>query len=50
MFVALLPPLFLITSAAAVREKNRLRAWIFVAPSLLETLWVPGVVLFYQVR
>lgn len=47
---ALLPPLFLMASAAAVREKNRLWAWIFVAPSLLETLWVPGVVLFHQVR
>jgi hypothetical protein len=47
---ALLPPLFLMLSAAAVREKNRLWAWILIAPAVLETLWVLGVVLFHQVR
>lgn len=47
---ALLPLLFLILSAAAVREKNRLWAWILAAPSFLMVVWVLAVVLVFQSR
>jgi hypothetical protein len=47
---ALLPLLFLVLAAAAVREKNRLWAWIMVAPSFLLVLWVFGVAVIYGLR
>ena len=47
---ALVPLLFLILSAAAVREKNRLWAWIMVTPSFLIVLWVLAVALVFQFR
>lgn len=47
---ALLPLLFLLLCAAAVREKNRLWAWIMAAPSFLIVGWVLVVALIYQVR
>jgi hypothetical protein len=37
---ALLPILLQFGSAAAVHRRNRLWAWIFLAPSFLITLWV----------
>jgi hypothetical protein len=46
----LLPLLFMILSAAAVHEKNRLWAWIMLAPSFLVLLWVLGVALYYGLR
>ena len=39
-------PLFQILSAAAVREKNKLWAWILWAPAFLVSLYILGVVLF----
>ena len=42
--------LFQIGSAAAVREQNKLWAWILLAPSFLVTLYIVVVVLFLQVR
>jgi len=47
---ALLLPLFQMISAAAVREKNKLWAWLSLAPSFLISLWVVIVVLFFQIR
>lgn len=47
---AILLPLFQIGSAAAVREKNKLWAWILLVPVFLATLWVVGLALFYQIR
>jgi hypothetical protein len=44
----LLLPLFQILSAAAVREENKPWAWILLAPALLATLYVLGVVLFFR--
>jgi hypothetical protein len=41
-------PLFQILSAAAVREKNKPWAWILLAPSLLVTLYILAVVLFFR--
>ena len=41
-----LPILFQMLSAAAVYEKNRLWAWILLAPSFLLVLWVIGAALF----
>ena len=46
---AFLPLLFQVISAAAVREKNKLWAWILLAPSFLAMLWIVGVVLLYQI-
>jgi hypothetical protein len=46
---AILLPLFQIVSAAAVYEKNRLWAWILLAPAFLASLWVLGLALFYQI-
>jgi len=42
-------PLFQVISAAAVREKNKLWAWLFLAPSFLIVLWLIVVALFYQI-
>lgn len=47
---AFLPLLFQVISAAAIREKNKLWAWILLAPSFLAMLWIVGAVLLYQVR
>ena len=43
-------PLLQIGSAAAVREKNKLWAWLLLLPAFLVSLWVVVVVLFYQTR
>jgi hypothetical protein len=37
---AILLPLFQMGSAAAVREKNKLWAWLLLAPALFVSLWV----------
>jgi hypothetical protein len=42
----LVPIVFQMLSAAAVYEKNRLWAWILLAPSFLLVLWVMGAALF----
>ena len=42
-------PLFQILSAAAVREQNKLWAWLLLAPAFLATFWVVGVILLYQI-
>lgn len=47
---AILLPLFQMGSAAAVREKNKLWAWLLLAPAFLASLWVLVVALFYQIR
>jgi hypothetical protein len=47
---AFLPLLCLLVSAAAVREKNKLWAWILLAPSFLLMLWIVSIVLLYQLR
>jgi len=41
-------PFFQVLSAAAVREKNRVWAWVLLLPSFLAVLWLVGVALFYQ--
>ena len=42
--------LFQLVSAAAVREKNRLFAWLLLLPAFLSTLLVVGAVLFYRIK
>ena len=37
---AILLPLFQMGSAAAVREKNKLWAWLLLAPALFVSLWI----------
>ena len=44
----LLLPLFQVGSAAALYEKNKLWAWILLAPAFLASLWVIGLALLYQ--
>jgi len=44
----MLLPVLQILSAAALREGNKLWAWILLVPSFLATLWVVGLALFYQ--
>ena len=46
---AIFLPLFQIVSAAAVRENNKLWAWLLLLPAFLVTLWVIALVLLYQV-
>lgn len=46
--IPILLPVFQILSAAAVREKNKVWAWILLLPSFLAVLWVAGAALFYQ--
>jgi len=43
-------PLLQMGSAAAVHEKNKLWAWILLAPAFLTTLYVVAVVVFQQFR
>jgi hypothetical protein len=43
----ILLPGFQVGSAVAVREKNRLWAWLLLVPAFLTVLWVAGVVLIY---
>jgi hypothetical protein len=47
---AILLPLFQMGSAAAVRENNKVWAWILLVPAFLVSLWVLGVALYYQFR
>lgn len=46
---AFLPLLFQVISAAAVREKNKLWAWILLVPSIAVLLWIVRAVLIYQI-
>lgn len=46
----LLLPLFQVLSAAAMREKHKLWAWILLTPAFLTTLYVAAVALVYQFR
>jgi hypothetical protein len=46
---AILLPLFQIVSAAAVREGNKVWAWLMLVPAFLASLWVVGVALFYGI-
>lgn len=41
-------PIFQIISAAAVREGNKLWAWLFLAPAFLAVLWFIFAALYYQ--
>ena len=43
----ILLPGFQVGSAVAVRENNRLWAWLLLVPAFLTVLWVAGVVLIY---
>ena len=43
---AILLPLFQVISAAAVREKNQVWAWILLVPAFAASLWVLGVALY----
>lgn len=45
---AILLPLFQMGSAAAVRERDKLWAWLLLVPSFLAALWVMGVALLYN--
>lgn len=45
---AILLPLFQMGCAAAVRENNKLWAWLLLLPAFLASLWVFGVVLLYN--
>jgi hypothetical protein len=47
---AILLPLFQMGSAAAVRENNKVWAWILLVPAFLVSLWVLGVALYFQFR
>lgn len=46
----ILLPLLQFGSAAAVYKKNKLWAWLLLAPSFLATLWVAGLALVYQIQ
>jgi hypothetical protein len=41
-------PLFQVAAAAAVREKKKRWAWLLLSPALAVSLYVAGVVLFYN--
>lgn len=41
-------PLLMMGSAAAVREMNKLWAWILLVPSFLASLWIVIIAVFYQ--
>ena len=43
----ILLPAFQVGSAVAVREKNKLWAWLLLLPPFFAVLWVAGVVLIY---
>ena len=43
----ILLPGFQMGSAVAVREKNKLWAWLLLVPALFAALWVAGVALLY---
>ena len=45
---AILLPLFQVISAAAVREKNQVWAWILLVPAFAASLWVLGVALYHN--
>ena len=44
----ILLPGFQVGSAIAVREKNKLWAWLLLVPALFVALWVVGVALVYN--
>ena len=44
----ILLPGFQVGSAIAVREKNKLWAWLLLVPALFAALWVVGVALLYN--
>ena len=44
----ILLPGFQVGSAIAVREKNKLWAWLLLIPALFAALWVVGVALLYN--
>jgi hypothetical protein len=44
----ILLPGFRVGSAIAVREKNKLWAWLLLVPALFVALWVVGVALLYN--
>jgi len=44
----ILLPGFQVGSAIAVREKNKLWAWLLLVPALFAALWVVGVALLYS--
>jgi hypothetical protein len=45
---AILLPLFQMASAAAVREKNKVWAWVLLVPAFAASLWVLGIGLYYN--
>jgi len=45
---AILLPLFQIGSAAAVREENKLWAWLLLLPAFLTVIWFIVVIFIYQ--
>lgn len=45
---AILLPLFQMVSAAAVREKSNIWAWILLVPAFLASFWALGAALYYQ--
>jgi hypothetical protein len=45
---AILLPLFQMASAAAVREKNKMWAWLLLVPALAASVWVFGIALYYN--
>jgi len=44
----ILLPGFQVGSAVAVREKNKLWAWLLLLPAFFAALWVAGIGLFYN--
>jgi hypothetical protein len=46
----ILLPLSQVISAAAVRGKNKIWAWVLLAPAFLATLWVIVIIVYYQIR
>ena len=45
---AILLPLFQVGSAAAVREGNKLWAWLLLLPAFISILWFLVVIIIYQ--
>ena len=45
---AILLPFFQVVSAAAVRERNKVWAWMLLVPAFAASLWVLGVALYYN--
>jgi hypothetical protein len=46
---AILLPLFQVGSAAAVKENDKVWAWLLLLPAFFTVLWFVGVVVYYRI-